>query len=164
MEVENRYSANHMSMELERVRAEMGYPSLVPCKDIDKIIKECGNYSILSKLDPIILMEYSVLLATYSLYLASETNRLEAKMKWCESNIQIIVGKNLDNVVGYFNEKQSAIRANEPLAKSLEEMKLDAQTKFETFKFIAEKIKFLSITLDNLSRQKMTHRKTYESN
>lgn len=158
----SRYSIEDTAQGIELFRAKLGFPPIKPPNNIDKIVSECGNLEVLSNIDPIRLAEYSVILAQYSFYLASEVNRLEAKAKWCESNIQNIVGKNINNISGYFNEKQSYIRSNDEHAMRLDEIRQQSQTEYECFKFLSEKIKFLSGSLDNLVRAKINMRRQNE--
>lgn len=103
-------------------------------------------------------MEYAVLLGNYSLYLTMQENRYTAFVGWCESNLKIIVGKNIQNVEGYFNEKDTFIRATETHAVELSDMKLIAQAKLDSIKWIAQKIQHMSSIIERLSNEKSKER------
>ena len=160
----NRYDDEEMGLDIESMRSDIKYPNIKPPNNINKILEEVSNLEILRKLDPMSVMEYASIVAYYSLYLSGEINKLEAYAKWCESNIKFIIGKRCQDINGYFTEKESYIRAHDELASSLDEKRIKAQTKFETLKFMNQKMQFLSETLQSLAKEKSYTRKINEYN
>src|SRR5262245_2229426 len=108
-----------MSEEMEAMRSEIRFPNLKAPDNINDIINEISSMEKLRRLDPSTLNEYAVAISIYSLYLTHETNKLQAKVDWCESNIKHIVGLHIRSIDGYFNEKDCFIRANNDEATKL---------------------------------------------
>lgn len=157
MENYDRYNAVAAGEELEKFRSEIKYPNIQAPAEISRVIEETSNLAVLRKLDPASIYEYSTIISAYALYLSQEANRIEAKMKWLEANIKHIVGKNLTEVpsnITFFTEKDLYIRSNEKMAAELELKKLAQQTKYESIKFISQKMQFLSETLQGLARER----------
>lgn len=150
----NRADAHEAASYIQSFKTDIGLPLVDPINEMTEILTKFNDRPYIKSLSPVELMEYSLLLGNYSLYLTMQENRLIAFINWCESNIKIIVGKNLNEVSGYFNEKDSYIRANEKTALELSDMKLVAQAKIDSIKWISTKIQHISDILDRLSHEK----------
>lgn len=149
-----------MGSKIQLFKTDINFPHIDPPKNITEIITKVSNYNIIQHMTSAELQEYAVILTCYSLYLSIQENSVEAQTNWAENNIKFIVGKNLESVNGYgFLEKDSYIRANEPLAVELHDKKLEFQAKKESIKFIAMKIYNLAEHLRSLGIEKAKERK-----
>lgn len=151
----NRFDPDDVKSQIEMMKAELFFPSLEPPQNIQVIMKQLSDLTVLKSLSPMDLSEYSVLLDHYGLFLTTQENRLKSYLNWCESNIKYIVGKNIDKSYGYgFNEKDAFIRSNDMTAHDLEFKKLGVQAKLDTIQFMSLKISRLSDTVHNLAVEK----------
>lgn len=149
-----RYNKEEAATAVELFKASVSLPKFSAPKGIDDIIATISNGNFTAK-DPVQISEYAVKLEMYALYLTYETNKLEARLKWYESNIKHIVGKELKNSMGFtFQEKDADIRSNVELAALYEEEKLLVQHQLENFKKIAFKISSLVQVLESFAKNK----------
>lgn len=139
---------NQASEDIEVLAASANIPDVKTDNNIQRIINECSDISFLQKLDPVRLSEYAAVLSCYVLFLNKKENDLKYKISWYESNINHIVGSQLDNYQGYgFQEKSSKIKAHEPVAKEYEQYRHRLQTQLEYL----NNLNFsLRLTIDNI--------------
>ena len=141
---EQRLDTAEMAAILDSFKSDLKFPMVDPVNDMTEILTKINNRAFLKTLSPVETMEYAVLISNYSFYLTSQENRLIAFIGWAESNLKIIVGKNLRETEGYFNEKDLYIRSHEENAIKLCDMKLVAETKLNTIKWQSQKLQLLS--------------------
>lgn len=150
----DRYDLKGIAEGIEIKRSEFQFPKISPPVNIQIIMNHVQQGQI-TTFDSVTLYGFAVELAQYALYLAIEINRLQAKAKCLESNLKHIVGKNLENAVGFtFQEKDHSIRANDNLAASYEEAKLSLSAQIDTFNFVDRKVSFVAELIRDLARNK----------
>lgn len=154
--IQNRLKPLEIRERLEIFKAEIRFPSIKPPDKISDILNKLIDISTLKVLTAEQLSEHMVLLAGYNLYLCEQENRLIATINWCESNIKYIIGKNVDQIEGFFTEKELKIRANEQNAQELEKIKLEMQVKLDSIKNLGFKIDFVTNNLKNLYYERRT--------
>jgi hypothetical protein len=147
--VKNRFISDEFAEKLESFKAEIFFPNLTPPDNINQIIQKVSSANLIKTLSITDIAENMVLLSSYSLFLTKEENRLNAYINWCESNIKFIVGQQMNQISGYFQEKDLFIRSNDTNAIKLGELKLIAEVKLNSIKFIAQKISYLSDKLES---------------
>lgn len=152
--IKERTKPDEIAERLEVMKSEIFFPDLKPAKNISDIINILSNIESLRKLAPQDLAEYSVVLACYSMFLTTQENRISSYINWCESNLKYIVGKNLSQLTGYFEEKNLTIRSSEEHCVQLDKIKLEAQVKLDSIKFTSQRIEFLVQTLKSLMWEK----------
>jgi len=153
--LKNRFDIKEMGSHIELMKSEMGFPEVRAPENINTLVNNLSNLEYLTKLSPLMISEYSVLLSTYSMYLAAQENKLNAYHDWCEANIKHLVGQLLEEAPGYgFQEKDLSIRSNHPTAAELCEKQLIAKTKLLVIKGISLKLEFICGTLKNLYYEK----------
>ena len=155
MSVNNRLDEKEMAAELEIMKSQLVLPNSAPLEDIEKALESVSNLKILQTLSPTTLSEYSVILGRYSFDLNLYENKTNSFIKWCESNIEYIIGRNLANTpYTFFTEKANYIRANEEHAIALDKAKHVAETKLAYIKFLSQKMAFLSDRVKDLALTK----------
>ncbi len=153
--IENRLSIDEMVAELESLKAESYLPVIKPSVDMNALITKVSDHKQLKSMTASELYEYSVLLATYSLYLNIQENRINAFVGWCERNINYIIGRNLNNTpYSFYTEKCSFIRHNEDHAIELDKKQNAALTQLEYIKYTSKKIMDLSDKLKDMAQAK----------
>lgn len=153
--VENRFVADEFADRIETFKADIFFPDFTPPENIKEVIQNISKADVLKTLGPEDLNQHAVLLASYSLFLTQEENRLNSYINWCEANIKFIVGRELENAFGsYYQEKELWIRAHNVNAADLSTAKLSAQVKLDSIKYIAQKVQYLSERLEGLSYAK----------
>lgn len=151
----NRFDRNQAIDDITLLNAEAAIPDITPDDNIQKIIRECSNINLLQKLDPVRLSEYATILACYVFYLNKIENELKYKISWFESNINHIIGKQLDNYDGYgFQEKSSKIKSNESQAKEYDTSRHRYQTQLEYLSNLTFSLRLIIESLKNLSMSK----------
>lgn len=150
----NRLDPKEAAIALQNYKTEIGFPLIDPINNMTEVLTKLNDKGFLRSLSPSEVLEYSLLLGNYSLYLTIQENRMTAFINWCENNLKIVVGKNLNEVSGYFNEKDCYIRANEKSAIELTDLKTVAQVKLDSIKWISPKIQYMSDVLSRLSNEK----------
>lgn len=144
-----------IKQNIELFKAEAFFPDFKPSVDVQKFLQDIGDMKHLNRLTGGELLEYAVLLSHYSLSLTIQENRIKSHITWCETNLKQIVGRLLDQSFGFtFQEKDCYIRANEPRAVQLEEIKLQDQIKLDTIIFVSQKVHFLSEMVKSLALEK----------
>ena len=152
--IKERIKSEEIAERLEIMKSDIFFPDLKPNKNINEIINQISNIESLRKLAPRDIAEYSTILATYSLFLITQENRIQSYINWCESNLKYLVGKNLPQLTGYFEEKNLIIRSSEEHCINLDKIKLECQVKLDSIKMVSQKIEFLVQTLRNLMWEK----------
>ncbi|NBV99934.1 MAG: hypothetical protein EBR67_10610 [Proteobacteria bacterium] len=144
--------------DLEIFKSELNFPNLSPPSNLNEILNSLSSFSIIKTLSPEMLSEYSVLLASYSLFLHIEENRYKAYADWCEHNIKRIIGENLNQVpieIGnYYQNVEIYIRSNHAKARELDTKKSFALTRLEIIKGVSLKLDKMCDTLKGLSYAK----------
>lgn len=162
MAIENRLDEKEMAMELEVLKSELALPKNTSLEDIEKALDEVSNLKIIQTLSPTSLSEYAVLFGCYSIDLTMYENRIKSFVKWCEGNIQYIIGRNLANTpYSFFSEKASYIRSNEEHAIALDKARNASEAKLEYIKFLSQKMAFLSDRVQSLAEIKNREQKRY---
>lgn len=153
--MDNRFDPKEIRAEIDKFKGSVWLPKLEAPENIESVLKELASYQTLRGLDPVKLNEYAVTIAVYSTYLTMEFNRYVTERNWCESNIEHIIGRELENVEGYgYQEKSHKIRSLHPEAIKLDEKKLLAQTKIDYISNVSQKLQFLCEMLKNLAYSK----------
>lgn len=151
----NRFDKNQAIEDITVLAAETALPDIEPDSNIQKILKEASNMSLVQKLDPVRLAEYATVLSSYVYYLNRVENELKYKITWLESNINHIVGSQLDNYSGYgYQEKSSKIKASEAAAISYESDRHRNQTKLEYLNNLTFSLRLIIDNLKNLAMTK----------
>lgn len=151
----NRFDLGEMGEKVEVMKSEIGFPEIRASPNIVQIINNLSNIDFIQKLHPTTISEYSVLLASYSLYLTTQENKYKAYVNWCEANLEHLVGTLLPDAIGYgFDEKNLVIRANHDKCRELNDQKLIAMTKLEVIRNTSIKLEFVCNTLKNLYFEK----------
>lgn len=153
--VTDRYSSKEMGDLIRSYKIEIGFPAIDTPKGVTEILAKVSNYSTLKVLTSVELIEYATVLQCYAFYLTCEEGRHKAYLNWLENNIAHIVGKNLNEVQGYWNEKNSYIRATEPLAAELGKYSLTAQAKLDSIAWSSQKIGAVAKQLETLADAKI---------
>lgn len=156
-----RLTEAEINTEVAQYHNKIKFPKMSPAAEIADILEKICSHKHLRSLGTIELSEYSVLLASYSLFLTKEEAELNSIVQWCESHIKHIVGRNIQEVQGYFNEKDHYIRSHDTNAMALDEKKSVAEAKLNSIRYISQKINYLSEVLNNLSREKNNMRKIH---
>lgn len=147
----NRLDEKEVQAKIESFKADISYPHFRAPENINTVISDVVNLVKLRKACIRDILEYNIILNSYSLFLASQESRLKAYIGWCESNCKFIVGQNIDKSPGYgFDEKNTYLRANMKELQELENKKLLAQTKADYISFITNKIYALVESLKDL--------------
>jgi len=148
----DRLNRQDINEQMETFLAEVRLPDIQISDDIIKILGDLNKIEKIRTLHPLELSEYSVLLASYALYLASQENKLLAWSKWCEDNLQFIVGKQLQNAYGYgYQEKAIFIRSNDKNATEIDSLRLLAEAKLNRVRNLSKQLNLLSDTVRNLA-------------
>ena len=157
--LKNRLVTDEIEDRMATFKAEIYFPTFTPPKNIQDIITKTSDLNMLKNMTPMDLGESATLLASYSLYMATQENKLKSFVNWCESNIKYIVGLHVQDVQGYFTEKDLYIRAKVEKAAELEGRKQAAQVKLDSLYFLSKKIEVLSDSLRNLAFEKHRYAK-----
>ena len=145
----------------------------IKTKIIDKIHDMQGsvklNFTVPEEIDNIINLNRSQLkalaseelsincirLAQYALFIKTEINKIRSAEEWCQANIDSILGREVSNTNGYgLAEKSLIIKRNDPVAKELEQARLQFSTKLRMLEDIDRKIEFLANSHKSLSIEK----------
>lgn len=105
---------------------------------------------------------YSFLLTQYSTFLQKEINRHQAKNKWANHNIDIMIGKygcNYGDKYTKLEERKLMLIADNSYAKALYDMVKFSSVICEDLSFMAKKVEIMANHLSELQRSKRT---TYE--
>ncbi len=89
-------------------------------------------------------------ISQYALHLKIQTNKLEAILSWCDSNINSILGKELPNFQGWYQEKMLIVKASNQHIKELEVIRTSTQAQLNSIKDLDKKIEFYASTIKNL--------------
>lgn len=100
-------------------KAECSYPLLEAPESIDALLASLRNLDFLRKLDPDTLYEYCTVLNGYLNFLLDKEFTLKAKIQFCQTNLDLIIGRELKHSTGFtFDEKVSDIKANHEVASN----------------------------------------------
>lgn len=112
------------------------------------------TYQDIAKLPRPAINEAVYSIARYANFIQKTVNRHQAIKNWCESQIKFVIANEVAEYKAYHWEerKMLAVRANEKATK-LYNLQLLAQTHIDNLYNLSEKLKFLSSTLYNITRE-----------
>ena len=148
-----RLTETELKTQIDGFHETIKLPKAIPTEPIEDIVSKITSHRQLRALGTIELAEYGVLLSAYAYFLTQQEAALQSTVNWCENHIKLIVGKKVQEVNGYFSEKDVYIRANEPNAAALEEKKALAQAKLDTIKFLSQRLQYLCDTVKLLATE-----------
>lgn len=139
---------------------EKGIKLIVPDNQTDAEIYLNMTYQDIAKLVRSQINEAVYSIARYASFVQKTINRHQAIKNWCESTIKLIIANEVVEYKAYYWEerKMLAIKANEKATK-LYHLQLLAQTHIDNLYNLSEKLKFLSSTLYNITRNQNEYSK-----
>lgn len=94
-------------------------------------------------------------LSQYALFIKTEINKIKSAESWCEANLDSIVGREIPNTNGYgLAEKSLVIKRSDPVAKELEQARLQFTSRKLLLDDIDRKIEFLANSMKSLAIEK----------
>ncbi len=135
------------------LKAELHLPEFSAPEKVSEIFALCNSYDRLMHTDPIELLTNATILASYAMFLTSETNIISAKLEYYEGVVQKRLGTLIKSADGFtLKEKEIFIRYNDPEAAKAEEKRAELKIMMTTVAFLSLKINTMIDSLTTLAR------------
>jgi hypothetical protein len=142
-----------MAKEMAEFRKKINFVDLKAPEEIELLLSMTRDEMKLKSKQELSID--SARIAQYALYMSIQSNRLKSNLAWCNSNLDSIIGRELNNVQGYgLKEKSLIIIRNDPVATEVFRLKTLYETQYASIEDLDRKIEYYSTTLKNLTFSK----------